>query len=73
MQTDQRPHALRVAGRYAKDTYNYFRGLLKGPTEEEQNAWLKEHHPWALPLIDKAIADALAEYRARHGKEAGRE
>ena len=73
MQQTNGPHALRVAGRYAKDTYTRLRAWFKGPTEEEQAAWLQEHHPWVFPMIEQVIAEALAEYRSREEREAGRE
>ena len=73
MQTDQRPHALRVAGRYAKDTYARLKAWYKGSTDEEITAWLNEHHPWAIPMINQAIADAIAKHRAQQEKEARHE
>lgn len=73
MQQTNGPHALRVAGRYAKDTYHYLCAWLKGSTAEEQLAWLQEYYPWVFPMIEQIIADALAKHRTRQGKEAGRE
>ena len=67
------PHALRVAGRYAKETYRRLRAWFEHPTEEKQLAWLQDHHPWVFPMIEQVIAEALAELRARQEKEAGRE
>ncbi len=69
MRTDQRPHALRVAGRYAKDSYRRLCAWWKGPTQEEKDAWLREHHPWVFPMVEQVIA----ELRARQGKGNGRE
>jgi hypothetical protein len=73
MQQTNGPHALRVAGRYAKDNLNHLMTWWKSPTAEEKDAWLQEHHPWAIPMIEKVIAEALAEHRTRQGKEAGHE
>ena len=61
MQQTNGPHALRVAGRYAKDTYTRLR------------AWLRQRHPWAIPYIEEEVPQTIAELRARYGKEAGRE
>ena len=73
MQQTNGSHALRVAGRYAKDMLKRPKAWYKGPTDQETTAWLNEHHPWAIPMIDQAVAEALAEYRAQQGEEAGRE
>ncbi len=73
MQQTNGPHALRVAGRYAKDTYTCLRAWFKGPTAEEQDAWLRQHHPWVFPYIEEEVPPVIAELRARYGKEAGRE
>ena len=73
MQQTNGPHALRVAGRYAKDTYSCLIAWFKGPTAEEQGAWLRQRRPWAISCIKEEVPKILAELRARYGKEAGRE
>ena len=73
MQQTNGAHALRVAGRYAKDTYTRLHAWFKGPTAEEQNAWLRQYRPWAIPYIGEEVPKIIAELRARYGKEAGRE
>lgn len=74
MQQTNGPHALRVAGRYAKDTIRQQLGRLYAwlhpPTAED---WLNEHHPWAVPLVERLWAEALAEHRAKQAKGGARE
>ena len=73
MQQTNGPHALRVAGCYAKDTYSCLIAWFKGPKAEEQDAWLRQHRPWAISYMEEEVPKIIAELRARYGKDAGRE
>ena len=69
MEQTNGPTLLRVAGRYAKDTYTRLKAGWNGPTVEEQAAWLREHHPWTTAYIAEELPKIIAELRKGEGRE----